>query len=93
MKSKITSKFQVTIPRETRRRLKLNVADSIEWKIEDRRVVVEPVSKPFLAYSGIVKVGTGDIRRDIEKARKKESSDFGETHYRYPLPALLCHRP
>jgi len=76
MKSKITSKFQVTIPREIRRRLKLNVSDSIEWKIEDSRVVVEPVSKPFLAYRGLVKVGTGDIRKDIEKARKKRVGRF-----------------
>ena len=71
MKSKITSKFQVTIPREIRTRLKLNISDSIEWKIEDGKVVVEPVGKPFLAYQGIVKVGLGDIRNDLEKARNK----------------------
>jgi bifunctional DNA-binding transcriptional regulator/antitoxin component of YhaV-PrlF toxin-antitoxin module len=82
MKSKITSKFQVTIPREIRTRLKLNISDSIdrlklnisdsiEWKIEDSKVVVEPVGKPFLAYQGIVKVGPGDIRNDLEKARNK----------------------
>jgi len=71
MKSKITSKFQVTIPREIRTRLKLNISDSIEWKIEDGKVVVEPVSKPFLVYRGIVKVGSGDIRNDIEEARNK----------------------
>ncbi len=59
MKSKITSKFQVNIPREIRTRLKLNISDSIEWKIEDGKVVVEPVGKPFLAYKGIVKVGPG----------------------------------
>jgi len=71
MKSKITSKFQVTIPREIRSRLKLNISDSIEWKIEDGKVVVEPVGKPFLAYKGIVKVGSGDIRNDLEEARNK----------------------
>ena len=71
MKSKITSKFQVTIPREIRTRLKLEVADSIEWKIEGSKVVVEPVGKPFLEYRGIVKVGPGNIRKDIEQARNK----------------------
>jgi AbrB family looped-hinge helix DNA binding protein len=76
VKSKITSKFQVTIPREIRSRLKLNVSDSIEWKIEESRVVVEPVSKPFLAYGGIIKVGRGDIRKDIEQARKKRVERF-----------------
>ncbi|MBN2551933.1 MAG: AbrB/MazE/SpoVT family DNA-binding domain-containing protein [Spirochaetales bacterium] len=76
MKSKITSKFQVTIPREIRSRLKLEVADSIEWKVEEGRVVVEPVSKPFLAYRGIIKVGRGDIRKDIGQARNKRVERF-----------------
>ncbi len=71
MKSKITSKFQVNIPREIRTRMKLNISVSIEWEIEDGKVFVEPVSKPFLAYKGIVKVGSGDIRNDLKEVRNK----------------------
>ena len=73
MKSKITAKYQVTIPREIRRQLKLHVADAIEWKVENKRVYVEPVDKPFLQYRGTIKVGPGDIREDILKSRKTRS--------------------
>jgi AbrB family looped-hinge helix DNA binding protein len=70
MRSKITSKYQITIPRKIRDRLKLNVSDAIEWKVQDNRVYVEPVNKPFLKYKGIVKVGLGDVKEDIIKSRK-----------------------
>jgi len=73
VKSKITSKYQVTIPREIRQQLKLRVADAIEWKVEDSRVYVEPVDKPFLQYKGAIKVGPGDIKEDIQKARKERA--------------------
>ena len=76
MKSKITSKFQVTIPREIRTRLKLRVSDSIEWKIENGNVVVVPVSKPFLKYRACVEVGPGDIRKDIETGKKARAAKF-----------------
>ncbi|WKZ16024.1 MAG: AbrB/MazE/SpoVT family DNA-binding domain-containing protein [Candidatus Jettenia caeni] len=70
MKSKITSKFQVTIPREIREKLHLSVSDSIEWKIEENRIFVEPADKPFLKYKGSIKVEAGNIKEDILEARK-----------------------
>lgn len=70
MKSKITSKYQVTIPREIRYKLKLSVSDSIEWKIKDDKVYVEPVNKAFLKYKSIIKVGPGDIKEDIIESRR-----------------------
>lgn len=70
MKSKITSKYQITIPSEIREKLKLNVSDAIECRIQGNRVYVEPVNKPFLKYKGIIKVGPGDIKEDIIKSRK-----------------------
>jgi AbrB family looped-hinge helix DNA binding protein len=76
MKSKITSKFQVTIPREIRALLKLRVSDSIAWSIEDGKVLVEPVQKPFLKYRGIVKVGPGDGRGDVAEARAKRAQRY-----------------
>ncbi|WP_096893464.1 AbrB/MazE/SpoVT family DNA-binding domain-containing protein [Candidatus Scalindua japonica] len=69
-KSKITSKFQTTIPREIRDRLKLSVSDSIEWKIEEDKIVVGPVNKPFLKYKGSIKIKSGNIREDILQSRK-----------------------
>ncbi|MDN3514420.1 MAG: AbrB/MazE/SpoVT family DNA-binding domain-containing protein [Candidatus Brocadia sp.] len=70
MKSKITSKFQITIPREIRQKLHLSVSDSIEWKIEENRIFVEPADKPFLKYKGSIKIGAGNIKEDIREARK-----------------------
>ncbi len=70
MRSKITSKYQITIPREIRDRLHLSVSDSIEWKIEKNRILVEPVNKPFLKYKGSIKIDSGNIKEDILKARK-----------------------
>ena len=70
MKSKITSKYQITIPREIRDRLHLSVSDSIEWKIEKNRILVEPVNKSFLKYKGSIKIDSGNIKEDILKARK-----------------------
>jgi AbrB family looped-hinge helix DNA binding protein len=69
MKSTITSKFQTTIPKDVRERLKLSVHDAVDWKIEEGKVVVYPVRKDFLQYRNLVKVGAGDIRADIEQAR------------------------
>jgi AbrB family looped-hinge helix DNA binding protein len=76
MKSKITAKYQVTIPRPVREKLKLHIADAIEWKMEDDRVYVEPVRKPFLQYKGVIKVGPGDIADDILKARRARAQRF-----------------
>lgn len=76
MKSKITSKYQVTIPREIRQQLKLHVSDAIEWKVEDSRVYVEPVSKPFLRHKAAIKVGPGDIEADIQKAREERARRY-----------------
>ncbi|MBE7445662.1 MAG: AbrB/MazE/SpoVT family DNA-binding domain-containing protein [Planctomycetia bacterium] len=70
MKSKITSKFQITIPREIRDRLNLRVSDAIEWKIKKNRIFVEPVNRPFLKYKGSIKIDAGDIKEDILKARR-----------------------
>jgi AbrB family looped-hinge helix DNA binding protein len=69
MKSTITAKFQTTIPKDVRERLKLSVNDAVDWQIEEGKVVVYPVRKDFLQYRGRVKVGAGDARADIEQAR------------------------
>ena len=76
MKSRITSKFQVTIPREIRAMLKLRVSDSIDWRIVDSKVVVEPLKKPFLKYRAVVKVGAGNIRGDVTEARRRRAERY-----------------
>lgn len=71
MISKITDKFQITVPKKIREMLKLNRNDLLEWKVEDGSVTVESVAKPFLKHKGSVRIGEGDIKQDIRKARRE----------------------
>lgn len=76
MHSKITSKYQTTIPKEVRDKLKVSVADTLEWKFVDGRLLVE-TSKPFFQkYRGSIKTGKGDISEDLQKARESIAKRF-----------------
>jgi AbrB family looped-hinge helix DNA binding protein len=70
MRSKITDKFQITIPKQVRERLKLTRHDAIEWEFEDDRVVVRPSKRPFMELMGSIKTGPGDVQKDRGSARK-----------------------
>jgi AbrB family looped-hinge helix DNA binding protein len=74
MQSKITSKFQTTIPKVIRQNLKLSVHDTLEWKIEQGRIIVYPAQKDFLKFRNAIKVGPGDIAEDIKQAREQRAS-------------------
>lgn len=76
MKSVITSKFQTTIPKAVRDRMKLSVQDTLEWRILDGKAVVAPVKKGFLDYQNRIKIGEGDITKDIELARMRRVEKF-----------------
>jgi AbrB family looped-hinge helix DNA binding protein len=71
MQSKITSKFQTTIPKAIRQSLKLSVHDILKWKIEQGRIVILPTQKDFLKYRKAIKTGRGDIAADIRQAREE----------------------
>jgi AbrB family looped-hinge helix DNA binding protein len=47
LQSVITSKFRTTIPKEVRDRLNLSVYDTLEWKIYQGKILVQPVQKRF----------------------------------------------
>jgi AbrB family looped-hinge helix DNA binding protein len=70
MKSTITAKFQTTIPRDVRERLKLAVHDTIDWRIEDDRIVVVPLRRDFLRHRNRITVGAGSISVDLAAARQ-----------------------
>ena len=74
--SKITAKYQVTITREVRDRLKLKVADAIEWNEADGRIYVTAAEFPIAKFKGAIKVGRGEIGKDIEKARESMADRF-----------------
>ncbi len=76
MQSVITSKYQTTIPKSVRLQLKLSVKDTLEWKVENGKAVVLPAQKKFLEHKNVIKVGKGDIVRDIDLARKERVGKY-----------------
>jgi len=76
MQSVITSKYQTTIPKNIRLQLKLSVSDTLEWKVEDGKAVVLPVSKKFFEHRNAIKTGKGDIANDIDLARKERAGKY-----------------
>jgi AbrB family looped-hinge helix DNA binding protein len=69
MQTVITSKYQTTIPKAIRESLSLCIKDSLEWKIENGKIVLYPVKMVFLNHRNTIKTGKGDIAADIETAR------------------------
>ncbi len=76
MQSTITSKFQTTIPKAIRKNLALSVNDALEWKFDHGKVIVSPLQKDFLKYRNSVKIGKGDIDKDIAQARDLHLEDY-----------------
>ena len=76
MQSVITSKFQTTIPKAVRERLKLSVHDTLEWKVDRGKIVVLPVQKEFLKYRNQIKAGPGKIEDDIKLARQNRLKKY-----------------
>jgi AbrB family looped-hinge helix DNA binding protein len=68
--SRITSKFQTTIPKVVRDNLKLAVSDTLNWEIENDKIIVRTNKKQFLRYRNIIKIGAGDVEDDRKLAKK-----------------------
>ena len=67
--AKITSKGQITVPREIRRRLGVRAGDKLEFEDNGDGVRVTAVRKesPFAKYMGIGNPGIGKGRKAIQK--------------------------
>ena len=76
MQTVITSKFQTTIPKEIREKLFLSVKDTLDWKMENGRIIVSPVQTDFLKYQNTIHIGSGDIKEDIQSARRKRADRY-----------------
>lgn len=70
MQTVITSKFQTTIPKTVREKLKLSVNDTLDWQVRRGKIVVEPLHKDFLLLRNSVKTGPGNIENDITLAKQ-----------------------
>ena len=67
--SKITSKFQTTVPKEVRERLSIRADDSLEWIVREGEAIVRPTVSRLYRWIGYAKVGPGSIVQDVKKAR------------------------
>ena len=67
--AKVTSKGQVTVPREIRRRLGVRAGDRLLFEEDGNGVRVTAVKKesPFEKYAGIGNPGIGKGRKNIQK--------------------------
>ena len=67
--AKVTSKGQVTVPREIRRRLGVRAGDRLLFEEDGKGVRVTAVKKesPFEKYAGIGNPGIGKGRKNIQK--------------------------
>ena len=67
--AKVTSKGQITIPREVRRRLGVKAGDRVEFEEDAKGIRVKAVREesPFAKYAGIGNPGIGKGRKGIRK--------------------------
>lgn len=67
--AKVTSKGQITVPREIRRRLGVRAGDRVEFEEDADGVRVTAVRKesPFAKYMGIGNPGIGKGRKGIQR--------------------------
>lgn len=68
--SKITSKFQTTVPKDVREKLSIRVEDSLEWTVVDGTAVVRPATSRIYRWIGYAKVGRGSTVEDVKKGRR-----------------------
>ncbi len=76
MQTIISSKFQTTIPKKIREQLSLSVSDTLEWRVEDGRIIVTFPRTDFLKYKNAFHVRPGNIEHDIKQARKKLADGY-----------------
>jgi bifunctional DNA-binding transcriptional regulator/antitoxin component of YhaV-PrlF toxin-antitoxin module len=74
--SRITSKFQTTIPKVIRERLKLSAKDTLTWQIDQNNITVRTNKNRFLRYQNSIRTGKGDIEKDLEMARQKRTERY-----------------
>jgi len=79
--STISSKGQITVPQEVRKRLGLSTGDKVEFVVEGERTVIRPVrtrSNPFEKYAGILGTfpgGKKEINAWLRDLRDEDDSE------------------
>ena len=74
--SRITTKFQTTIPKAVREILKLSIKDTLNWQIDEDKIIVRTNKNKFLNYRNRIKPGAGDIENDRDLALKRRMDKY-----------------
>ena len=72
----VTSKGQVTIPKEIRRALNIRPKDKVAFELVDREVRLRPIVSPVLSSFGAVKPKREP--EDFRKMRQEVEEEWGE---------------
>ncbi|MFN2268939.1 MAG: AbrB/MazE/SpoVT family DNA-binding domain-containing protein [Desulfonatronovibrio sp.] len=70
MNSVLTSKGQVTIPMEIRKRFALNTSDRVEFVVEDDRIILKPVQGLRSLRGSVSPKPEADSSQEYETAKK-----------------------
>jgi antitoxin PrlF len=73
--SAVTTKGQVTIPREIRRQLHIKAGDRVAFKIEDHHAILKRKINNIQAAFGLIKAKRGASLEDMENGIRKGASD------------------
>jgi AbrB family looped-hinge helix DNA binding protein len=75
MKTKVTTRGQVSIPSEIRKKLQIESETRLEWILEGNTIRIIPIPKdPITAFRGRGKgvYSTQDLLRDRRQERRRE---------------------
>jgi antitoxin PrlF len=76
--ARVTSKGQVTIPKEVRRALRIRAGDTLIFETDEEGVRIRPLrpANAFVEYEGVWREGEGETAEEIN-ARIRELRDPG----------------
>jgi bifunctional DNA-binding transcriptional regulator/antitoxin component of YhaV-PrlF toxin-antitoxin module len=74
-KSIITVKYQTTVPKEVREKLKVGPSDVLQWEVVGDHARVTVTSTDLLSLKGRFKVGAGDPVEDVKRARERMGTE------------------
>ena len=75
-KSRLSKKYQTTVPRKVRDELDLEPGDVLLWEVVHGVARVRPATQAFLAQRGSIEVGSGSTVEDVRRARRQRGRDF-----------------
>ena len=76
LRSKVTSKGQVTLPKELREALGIRAADEVTFELREGEAVIKPARRGFLSRFGSISLQ--ERPEDWQKVRELVSKDIAQ---------------